>query len=567
MNSYDENILRSKHYKNVVVSVTTRCNLRCIYCGVSQPTYNGYDMDLSSLSSLIAQLKNLRVDTVNFNGHGETTMIEGWQRYCQELLDAGFSVGITSNFSRDFTDEELDTLSRLAWIQVSCDTVDRPLFRELRRHADLNKLLANMAKIRAMGLKRGRAPAFGWTCVVNDRVVNGLESWFWVGLASSVGRFVLSNYIKMPDLDGVQNVRHLADLATPDLAQAIASIENFVDLAQRNKVEFELQGDLLSLLKTEYAGRRGGESALVNQQIVGGGDTLSKKIHTILPGPGETRDCLDPWSFAMIYPKGGVVPCCWWYGKEPIGNLGEKSFGEIVNDSAVRQLRSELLTGDLNACCMRCPSRPITTTGQLKSRVASYLGAETGPRQNAPASDAVPELARLCEQGRAKLDAGNIDGAVRFFADALRMQPGYGPALAGMRHASERLVQDGEDSFGKGDLESAEFKFLHALQLYAGNAVALNNLGVIAWNKGDRDAAIRHFSAAYSLDPGDAYTVNNFCDVLLADGQVDTAKRIMHAFVVAHPDDNDALAKYLGMAPGAHTEGVVEGEVRIQGHV
>lgn len=564
MNSCNENLLQSRHYNNVVVSVTSRCNLRCIYCGVSQPTYRGSDMDLSSLSSLIAQLKKLRVDTVNFNGHGETTMIEGWHRYCRELLDAGFSVGITSNFGRDFSDEELDTLSRLAWIQVSCDTVDRPLFRELRRHADLNKLLANMAKVRAMGLKRGRAPKFGWTCVVNDRVVDGLENWFWVGLASGVGRFVLSNYIKMPDLEGVQNVRHLADLPTAELGQAVTSIESFVGLAQRNNVEFELQGDLLALLKTELADRHSAESAARNVQIVGGGDaTIAKKIHTILPGPGETRDCLDPWSFAMIYPQGGVVPCCWWYGKEPIGNIGDSPFDAVVNDTAIRQLRSELLAGDLNACCMRCPSRSITTTAKLQSRVATYLGMDAQPLQDAPDGAAIPELDRLCREGQAKLEAGDIDAAVRAFADALQAQRDFAPALEGMRRASERLVLDGEACFGAGDLETAEFKFLHALQLNVRNVVAHNNLGVIAWSIGERDAAIRHFSTAHALDPEDGPTVNNFCDVLLADGQLDAAKRIMQVFVTAHPDDKEALAKLLGMESDPRGVEAIAGDARI----
>ena len=68
------------------LDLTTRCNLRCVYCAVSQADYQGFDMapdivekakqaivDLARHNSLVA---------VDVNGHGETTIVEGWEHIC-----------------------------------------------------------------------------------------------------------------------------------------------------------------------------------------------------------------------------------------------------------------------------------------------------------------------------------------------------------------------------------------------------------------------------------------------------------------------------------------------------
>jgi hypothetical protein len=49
-----------------------------VYCAVSQPTYNGQDMELADLPALISMLKARRIQTLVVNSHGETTFIPDW---------------------------------------------------------------------------------------------------------------------------------------------------------------------------------------------------------------------------------------------------------------------------------------------------------------------------------------------------------------------------------------------------------------------------------------------------------------------------------------------------------
>jgi radical SAM protein with 4Fe4S-binding SPASM domain len=101
----------------------------------------------------------------------------------------------------------------------------------------------------------------------------------------------------------------------------------------------------------------------VAHDIAGG---VSRSFNT-LPLPGQTRDCLDPWYNPFIQPDGGVWPCCWFYSA--LGNVKQEPFDEIVNGQRFRELRRELLTGQLRAQCRECPSRSTATTDGLLSRL------------------------------------------------------------------------------------------------------------------------------------------------------------------------------------------------------
>jgi radical SAM protein with 4Fe4S-binding SPASM domain len=87
------------------------------------------------------------------------------------------------------------------------------------------------------------------------------------------------------------------------------------------------------------------------------------------PRSGETRDCLDPWYQPFIRTNGDIWPCCWFYGS--LGNVNETSFDQLMNGPTFKELRRELLTGQLRKSCVECPSRSITTPDKLIARLRS----------------------------------------------------------------------------------------------------------------------------------------------------------------------------------------------------
>lgn len=80
-----------------------------------------------------------------------------------------------------------------------------------------------------------------------------------------------------------------------------------------------------------------------------------------------TRDCLDPWLNAFIQYNGDVAPCC--YIRIVWGNVHRNTASEIFDSEPARELRRQLLEGDLQGSCVFCPFRPMTTTATLRASV------------------------------------------------------------------------------------------------------------------------------------------------------------------------------------------------------
>src|SRR5213079_2481089 len=51
---YRLDLLASDRTQVAHLEFTSRCNLRCVYCAVSQPTYSGRDLEHEQLESIIA---------------------------------------------------------------------------------------------------------------------------------------------------------------------------------------------------------------------------------------------------------------------------------------------------------------------------------------------------------------------------------------------------------------------------------------------------------------------------------------------------------------------------------
>jgi MoaA/NifB/PqqE/SkfB family radical SAM enzyme len=363
---YRLDLLTSGRTEIAHLEFTSRCNLRCVYCAVSQPTYVGTDLDFGLLDGAIAALRRRRLDAVVVNGHGETTMVKGWEAYCDALLDAGLALQMTTNFARELTAAEAATLARFRSVEVSCDTVDPALFKALRRSADFRTLLLNMAKVRAAALERGvEGPTFAWSCVVSDRNVLDLPHYAAFGLASGVKAFNFCSLTEYPTVPGALAVRHIARLPAGERDAARMALTAAVNLLRARGAGYFCQAGLLY---------DGDETAEGDGGILRLDGTVAGRRFAAAVQAGATRDCLDPWKFTMVKSNGDVLPCCW---RAPIGSLGDApSLDALLESEVMRSLRQRLLSGDLDENCRTCPARSWTGTAALARTVTRYLAAD-----------------------------------------------------------------------------------------------------------------------------------------------------------------------------------------------
>jgi radical SAM protein with 4Fe4S-binding SPASM domain len=79
-------------------------------------------------------------------------------------------------------------------------------------------------------------------------------------------------------------------------------------------------------------------------------------FHEILTVDASRSICQFPWHWIGIDPSGWVNPCGWWYGEQPMGNIGWESFEDIWNGERYRALRAEHRCGALRPNCLNCPA-------------------------------------------------------------------------------------------------------------------------------------------------------------------------------------------------------------------
>jgi MoaA/NifB/PqqE/SkfB family radical SAM enzyme len=368
-------MLRSAATETALIELTSRCNLRCVYCAVSQPGYQGVDLDLSCIDEVLDTLEDRRVKLININGHGETTLIKEWSDVCVRMLNRGLRLGIVSNFARRLEDTEVEVFSRFEQVCVSCDTVDPELFTALRRKAKLSVLLENMSRIQEQCRKANIAgPRFSWSVVVSDKTVMDLERLADKGMQVGVKHFEFCNLTKYPDVPNAITVRHISTLSMEEMLEARRCIKAAMKRIDSAGCTWSIQSGLLDVLDQRLDSKAAGDTAPA--------EPVTR--YSVDAATGMTRMCLDPWKLVYIHADGTIRTCCWhWDG---MGNLKQgDTLAEAVNNEKMQELRHQLLTGELSKYCGNCPARALTSIENLKSAVRQLLeeqaAVSSGPIQ------------------------------------------------------------------------------------------------------------------------------------------------------------------------------------------
>lgn len=400
--SIPSELLATSSLKAVHLEVTSKCNLRCTYCAVSQPEYKGYDLNLSSLPALLEALQDMNVETVCLNGHGETTFHKDWKDVFKQVVGNVPRTELTTNLSIDYSEEEIELLSHVDAIHVSLDTHDPLLLRNTRRSVKLGTIINNIARIRKVARDRYEKerpgeeyefegmmlsktdpywvhntyrfkPRFLFSCVVHDKNVLMLPAFAHFAVSVNVSHVIFCNMTKYDDLPEAMNVQPVSSLGSTDaLVSAREAIKKAKEILEDNGLVAVIQDGLLAAIDEAIANSWRDEpvelatTATINQPHAG---TLAAQRNFRVPRKGETRDCLDPWNFSIIYATGKVAPCCW---HDPMHTLGKHgSLSDILSSEKMIKLRKQLLTGRLNKFCKTCPARGLTSVAGLREKVAT----------------------------------------------------------------------------------------------------------------------------------------------------------------------------------------------------
>jgi len=208
---------------SIRLELTSKCNLRCVYCALNQPEVVGRDLEVD-WEDLTEQILALHPRDVHISGHGESTFLTDWHERACELLDRGLVLILTTNLARPLSEDEVDVISRFARVTVSCDTSDPELYATVRRGGKLSTIEENLASLADYCRARFRQqPYLSINVVLSDLFVAGLPALARWAHRQGVDGLSLVNLVSYPEFPGQRlTLRHPSEV---DPAGALAAIE------------------------------------------------------------------------------------------------------------------------------------------------------------------------------------------------------------------------------------------------------------------------------------------------------------------------------------------------------
>ena len=139
------------------VSLTDRCNLRCIYCmpeeGIVKKTHNDI-IRFENLEKVISAFTALGIKKVRFTG-GEPLILKGIEKLIKytSSLPSIEDVSLTTNGILLADMAEGLKKAGLNRVNISLDTLNKEKFKEITRGGDINKVLSAIEKCISINLK------------------------------------------------------------------------------------------------------------------------------------------------------------------------------------------------------------------------------------------------------------------------------------------------------------------------------------------------------------------------------------------------------------------------------
>ncbi len=318
--------------KNLIVTLSSRCNLKCIMCEVRQTQWEIPQRVIDEIFEFFPY-----AESIIWQG-GEPFLLD----YFEELFDraCGFpqlKQTIVTNgllFSEDWARKLVDSNVELVF---SIDGVTKEVYESIRKGAKFDNVLRSIELInKARKTSISRNMSLRLHAVIMKSNYHQLEA--FIDFAKENGFDAIHLISIWGNLDSEENIFYRQEKEALNYINAI-----------RNRVEEKARKYNIQLLNSLPPPKE-----CTNE--------VSSEVSSEVSGNAETDNneliCQLPWQQLNVDPGGGVRPGCLCL--KAVGNVLESSLKEIWNNKQMQMYREKIVNGEYKSWC-----NPACLSGQI----------------------------------------------------------------------------------------------------------------------------------------------------------------------------------------------------------
>lgn len=318
--------------RTMFLEITGRCPIECLMCARRFRNWEYGELEERIFEKLARVFP--RVGIVVLGGFGEPLAGANFDRYFGRLSQVGARVALQTSGYR-LTEERAGRLvtGGLRHLHISMDSPEEETYRSIRPRINFREVTDRIRQIAALKRETGSPfPAIHVVFVAMKRNIEQLPA--MVDLAAELGA---------DNLTVQYMVVHGEEVRAESLFYHQELANRMLDAAEARAREVGLN----VTFPARFRAARGRDIAVPTPDAGRGKNAAPT-------GRSPLQVCTDPWQTAFIRWNGEVHPCCYAPSSVVMGSLAERSFWEIWNGPAYRELRRRVNSANPPEYCHNC---------------------------------------------------------------------------------------------------------------------------------------------------------------------------------------------------------------------
>jgi len=327
----DKKIILQSYPKRLIVTLSTRCNSKCIMCEVVRKTWDIPQRTIEEIKSLLPYMTS-----INWQG-GEVLILDYFENLFLESLKNNHLMQTIVTNGMMLNDKWIDLLTEANMeLTVSVDGLDKNIYEKIRYGSKFDVLIKNLEKLNEIRNKKNSKLMLKMHTVIMRSNYEKIEE--FMDFAKKYG----FNSMYMMPIYGGQDIPE--NIFIKDEPEILATVSEKIEKVMYKSGQCGINFMHSLPVKIQDKGKNEIDNETVEIQINKAGERQTETKDNLL--------CYLPWQQLNIDPGGEVRPGCLCMTN--VGSVMENSIMDIWNNEKMQQYRSKILKSAPDICSLEC---------------------------------------------------------------------------------------------------------------------------------------------------------------------------------------------------------------------